>query len=314
MCTQEQLKAYDWKSFNKLTERMPCPSSGGRPWFEAACPIDGGENRLRIYPDGDGKGRGDGFMHCRTCGCHVILAGGTRSPNYFPPVAPPKPLNTDFGKIYHAQLTPNLRTYFHSRGISDRWIDNARLGWTAKLRKSKTGDPLMPRWSIPCYDTAGQLWAVQYRHRDAGYVGRYKYMSETGGSNLRLFVPALYVLKALPYVVVTESPLDALTLCSHGIPAFAPFSGNNSSVAWRKEWSHWLPETVIVSVQADGGKGEEIGLARAKQIGRGTLLKAAGGKDESDMYRKGVDLIRWVKMPVIPALKNGTLLHDSHTN
>jgi hypothetical protein len=113
-------------------------------------------------------------------------------------------------------------------------------------------------------------------------------------------------------VVITESPLDALTLCSRGIPAFAPFSGNNTFVAWRKEWNSWLPKTIIISVQQDGGKGIDIATERQKQIGRGTLLIARGGKDESDMFSKGVDLAKWVGMPIMRTLIDATSIHDSH--
>lgn len=294
MCEWKQIQTYDWHTFPKLARKSPCSTSGGKEWWTSACPLEGGEDRMRIFPDG---AKGQPHIWCQHCDMWCKIGNGeARAPSVY---KPPEPLPLDLGAIYHDGLTQERRQFFRLRGISDIWIDLARLGWTGDSEKYKF------RYSIPCYDTARNLWAVQYRHANPAYRGDYKYISQAGGHNDRLFVPALYAMPKLPYVVLTESPLDALTWCSHGVPAFAPFAGNNIHKAWKAEWNGFLPETVIIIAQNDGGIGADIAEKRMKLIGRGEIRVAKGAKDESAMFAKGIDLAKWLGMPVISTLTNG---------
>lgn len=272
------------------------PSSGGNEWHTAACPYAAGsDNRLQVYNEGDAKG--GPHIWCRECRMWAPIGTGAERAKWTPsaPITP-KPLEVDWGKSFHSQLRAVDLAYYSSRGISPAWVHTARLGWTGNTPGKRY------RYSIPCYDPGWNLWALQYRHRDPDYSGPDKYISQSGGSNNRLFLAPYYVLKALPYVLVEESPLDALTWCSMGIPAIAPFSGGRTSNAWLKDWTVWLPPTVVIIAQNDGGKGDAIALARLAAIGRGTVKRIPKKKDVSQMIAAGLDPLAWLRMPAIKEL------------
>lgn len=167
--------------------------------------------------------------------------------------------------------------YFNGRGISNEVIDEYLLGWSDKLK----------RYSIPNF-VDNRLWAIQYRASEKGQEMWGKYISEEGGRNKNLFNTQI-LSSSMPYVVLTESPLDCLAMKSQGFPCIAKFDGNQGRGAvWDKEWSKRLKgiaEVIIVPNNDDAGDliakslMESVPRARAARLPEGV-------KDLTDLIVK----------------------------
>lgn len=274
--------------------------------FAGPCPFMGGRDRLYVYPHGNKhmrspKLRNTPFAWCRVCGMTKILGEGPGKnlPAYVSP--PPAPMDPELALKPHRSLTKQAVDYFRSRGISDEMIELHKLGWAEDwLSGDKAGKPLK-RYSIPCWDEKGNLWAIQYR---SPYPNpKLRYISEprsSGGTNDRLFnTPILGQDQPLETLFIDESPLDALMLTSQGFPAVAPFSGNSAKAPWRLAWTKYVksPKEIVIIAQNDE-QGTHIAASRFMAIGRNRVVSVPDPhKDSGDMFKSGANLSKWLQTP-----------------
>lgn len=170
--------------------------------------------------------------------------------------------------------------YFTGRGISEDVIDEYLLGWNDKLK----------RYSIPNF-VDGTLWAIQYRASEKGQEMWGKYISEEGGRNRNLFNTRI-IAPSLPYIVLTESPLDCLAMKSKGFPCIAKFDGNQGRGAtWEKEWSKRLKGIAeIIIVPNNDDAGDLIAKSLMENVPRARAARLPEGiKDLTDLIVKHGD-------------------------
>jgi hypothetical protein len=127
-----------------------------------------------------------------------------------------------------ARLTEKHRAMFRARGVSDEWIDRARLGWDGQ------------RLTIPAFFD-GDVWGIKRRVPLGVKTNpRYKYIFQDGST------PSLFNGDLLrepgDCVVITEDELSALCLCSSNDVRAVATSG--AAGFWRsyraKEWLRWF--------------------------------------------------------------------------
>jgi hypothetical protein len=264
-------------------ENWPNRRKSGKE-YSSACPSAGGDNRMRIMPSGGKNGKPG--VWCRNCGACGDFNADTGSPH---PVIqqwmPPTQVNIDqalAGK-WHAQLG-DKRIHFNNRGISDAVIDRYLLGYNREWH----------RLSIPCkFD--GKIHAIQYRidpdnerrMKKAGEEYK-KYVSEKGGNNHIPF-NTQSSLQAKGYLLVDESPLDALMFESHGYRCISPFSGNNSGQAWIPAWNRYINTDVreIIVIAQNDDVGARVAVNRAALLPNARCVSPPEGvKDFGELICK----------------------------
>ena len=176
----------------------------------------------------------------------------------------------------------NRESFFINRGLFLHTIQKYRLGYHQKYH----------RYAIPCF-VDGKLYGVKYRIDPAREISLKqqekpysKYISEKGGVNNVVFNSAAARMN-IPFVLIDEGEIDTMLLTQHGFPTICPFSGNNSSMAWRPEWMKHIKHipSVYVIAQNDNA-GELIALSRRHDIGKGQIVRAPEGyKDMGEWLR-----------------------------
>lgn len=201
--------------------------------------------------------------------------------------------------IHMAAALNGRHEYFNRRGITNSVIDKHLLGWSDKLR----------RYSIPNF-VDGALWAIQYRASTLEQEKWGKYISEQGGKNKNLFNTQV-ISSSLPYLIVTESPLDCLAMESCGFPCISKFDGNQARETWQSEYNKrikGIPEIVIVP--DNDAPGEAIALSLKENIPRSRIaLLPEGIKDLTEfIVARGADARSelWKVLGVPPILKEQT--------
>lgn len=121
----------------------------------------------------------------------------------------------EYRKTLYGPEGEKVRMYIAQRGISERVAARALLG-----AKNHTG-----LWLAVPYLHSGTVWGIKLRNL---LPGEPRYTMEPGSSAANLYVPLPEMVKAARVVAVCEGVLDALMLCSFGIPAAAPESGGGS--------------------------------------------------------------------------------------
>lgn len=179
--------------------------------------------------------------------------------------------------------------YLHRRGIP------SSLAAAAGVRYSSAwyGRPAV---LFPLHDQAGQLMAVNGRHTDSGSP-----KAHTGGDR-RLGVFATPGALRSDLLVITEAPLDALSLAMCGLPAIA-LCGTS--------WPEWLPAAaafrqVLVALDADAAGDKAAGALRAALLAFGArverLRPADAAKDWNGVLQDyGTPLLRWTLRQPSPA-------------
>jgi hypothetical protein len=103
--------------------------------------------------------------------------------------------------------------------------------------------------------------------------------------------------QVLPFVVITEGPLDALLLESLPYPgignvrAVAQFDGN-SETSWLPEWNQFIRGAVTVYIVADRDEeGTKIALGKQHKIpGSVIITPREPWKDAGEIWQGGGDL------------------------
>ncbi len=99
---------------------------------------------------------------------------------------------------------------------------------------------------FPIYDQTGALVAAEWRYLDPGAIPKVR---AAGSKKLGVFAtPSLPCALANKYLILTESPINALSLAQCGYPALAVCGAGN--------FVHWLPavcpgKTVIIAFDPD---------------------------------------------------------------
>ena len=272
-------------TFNgRFTREVACPKCGGHTRFRYRCDLNDHSERVfcsHCAPGGLNAIKYAMWMHdygYKDAVKWLLGVGQKVGPanKYVPP--PLVPLDPQIAIRCHE--APGIwREYFYSRGINDEWIDRAMLGYSLEYG----------RYAIPCFQKNDQgvneLWGIQYRMRpeverrirERGEKPA-RYLSEKGGHNHRLFNTDA-VSKPLPYALVVEGPLDALSLSGFGIPAVACFHGNNKSKAWDTAWNKHLSQVSSILIIPDNdvsGMGDLIALSKLNDIPRAAIYRLPG--------------------------------------
>jgi len=169
-------------------------------------------------------------------------------------------------------------TYLRERGLPLDVCLSAKVKWAP----SWLGRPAVV---FPIYDDAGALVAAQGRHTD----GRDDLKARTLGSKKSgVFLTGGFwkqVRKGAP-IIVTEAPIDALSLATCGFPALA--------LCGKSGWPQWLPIRCAfkeVMLCLDGDIAGEEGAAKLSPI-LGSLgakvrrVAPEGAKDWNEMLAK----------------------------
>lgn len=275
---------------------------------------------MRVFPFGRPnrrKGGQDPYLWCQHCGLYKPLKPGDIVGAPIPSSDSlslscdklREPLDESIARRWHESVR---REFFHSRGISDEWIDRLNLGYAATwIGGQYDGKPLR-RYSIPAYED-GKLLAISLRipperenRMKARGVPCNRYISYPGSQ------PALFNSNVLDYfdssyVLLDESPLDAAALCSHGYPAMAVMGLNNPHKAWERRWNRYVrgKEVIVIAQRDEHADGTwpslEIATLRAKDIPGAWVLVVPPGEpykkvDTGDMIRSG-RLAEWIGLP-----------------
>lgn len=225
---------------------------GGRGSRERrfCCPLCHGDRRMDAAHRSLSLNTETGAWHCHRCGESGTLSE-RREPavkNRRPrrrtsrPLAPPRetkpPSDTEWREHLRGVVsladTPG-ETYLAGRGIP---IEAARAA-QVRYHPCFLGRPAV---LFPIRDRQGELVAVQGRYVDTGDPK----CRTVGPKRLGLFLSTPKALQADP-LVVTEAPIDALSLASQGLPAVALVG--TSAPTWLAEASAF--RRVVLALDAD---------------------------------------------------------------
>lgn len=274
--------------------------------FRAGC-AKGGRDHVTIWPDGNARFPKP-HLWCRWCDAYRNLDGSDDKPieNKPPPSGEPT-LNPKLVLLYHNNITPQAYEYFENRGISGDVADYYKLGWK-EVGYNERGKPYyVRRYAIPGFAVTDEGWTLYgIQLRASRPDDEKRYISETGSVNSILFNQQILREIQGMYVLVIESPLDALALRSYGYPAVSPFAGNAVG-GWKREWTNLLkgiPERVIVP-DNDNNRGDVLAADKLNEIPRSRILrlpdqfKDTGKLIESDLSSARQRLQDWLRMPPI---------------
>lgn len=282
--------------------------SGGRTVLEGPCPFTGQGHDRFTYVESPTFEIGGKTMHkwfcrksCPTCPGRVGKNGNygmmESKPedwiNYsadFTPTKPQRELDAQWIESLARQITPEIRQYLNQRGISDRLIAAAKLGYWAKA-----GAIVIPHYK------GGKLIGAKLRFcgvRDKG--DRYRMFK---GSKAKELYGEKILAKAWPELVVCEGVLDSLMLRSIGIAAVAPFGGGGM---WDNTWPATMHALSIINIadRDQNGQGMEYALRRAASIGLlahtkevYTVYPPEGHKDigEAQAALGSESILKWIK-------------------
>lgn len=139
------------------------------------------------------------------------------------------------------------RGYWYARGFSDKSIDTYKLGYTGEY------------YVIPILDS-GELVNFQCRRKTDSGKRIWNWAKERPSY--------LFGLEQVPktdFIVLTEGPIDAITLNAMGLPAI---SHNAGSSGWNNSWNKHLLKYNFIYVAYDNDRaGIKGSIKVAKKIG-----------------------------------------------
>lgn len=191
------------------------------------------------------------------------------------------------GDFTPLQGTPGER-YLSGRGLPAHFCQGAGV----RFQPDFFGHPAV---LFPLQNKAGELIAVQGRYTD----GFDKPTARTvGPKKLGVFATPGALDPALPFLCVTEDPLDALTLALCGVPAIA-LGGYDGIPDWLK--AHCAFQTVLVAFDADEDGDKAAGVLELVLRGVGAdvqRLRSDYGNDwNAVLMEHGVPWLRAYLLP-----------------
>jgi DNA primase len=179
----------------------------------------------------------------------------------------------------HQSLPDHARAIFLEWGISDEWIDRARLGWDGRL-------------VIPALYRNVCFGIKRRRHPDNDTIAPKddpKYTS-VPGSTWGLY-NADILADAHPRVIVCEDEKSALALCSAGAVAIATTGGAGFWKSQKAEWwsrlLNHIPE--LIFWRDDDNAGLACALDFRALFPRTVIVDSRPYKDASDYVADGYD-------------------------
>lgn len=148
---------------------------------------------------------------------------------------------------WHAALPEDIRKFLkEERGLSDRIIAEAKLGWD--------GDRIV----IPVSDgRGGWLFAKRRAAPGSNVKPRYLY---TKGARVALY--GIELLQGTQFVVICEGEFDALVLRSNGIPSVTSTGGAKTfPIEWARQFRE-IPEIYIVFDRDDAGRAGSFSVGK----------------------------------------------------
>jgi hypothetical protein len=293
--TQDYIDTSQWEDWDNL-------AWDGREWH-ASCPAlpaggRSGHNHDRIVISDNN------LIWCRACGAGGAIrdteepapdGGYVAKPKAALRVLRPLPAASMVYSCHRALDTYGDRDYFYGREITDDLIDLHQLGY----------HPLSRRYSIPHW-YQGVLYGIQYRSsksredwlRSKGAtdddIRNQRFTSELGSQCNDVLFNDIGI-KGMPYCLIVESRLDALSLTAMGFPACV---ANRDFPELRA-----IPEKIIIP-DNDTGAGDTIALRRLDAIKGSRIHRLpAGVKDcgvlikESEVPSTGI--YSWLGLPPI---------------
>ena len=203
------------------------------------------------------------------------------------------PMDKDIVLRYHQQLGAK-RKWFLDRGLCDETIDAQKLGHNGR-----------DAYTIPVWDTSGQLITIRYRRDDVVRTDGSKYWGVTGRNDTILYNKA--AVKGAEYVVLCEGELDCLRIFQEGIPAVSSTNGAGGIVSlWPRISSLFRCGRIIIAMDQD--EGGQKAASELKKMINGTSRKSLDskrsvimrwnpvhGKDVTELAcKKGIDFLRGI--------------------
>ena len=297
--------------------------------FAGPCPFcGGGRDRLRVWPNDDKPGwwcrqcekggdaiqylREQGYSYADACQALGVEGSAPRTAHKAAPQAPeacepPAQAWRSAGAAFvlwaisELARSASARAYLHSRGLTDKTIASAQLGYNPATREASRskwglaqdgeyGDRfwLPPGIVIPSH-IDGTLWKIQIR-RDEVRDGQDRYKTVTGSANA--LHGAGSVQPGKPAVLV-EGPFDAMAV-SQAAGDLCGVVASGTSGARRVRWLGKLAQAseVLVSLDADapGDHAAEYWTSALPNARRWRPYYA----DPAQMLQDGQDVRGWV--------------------
>jgi len=321
-----------------LDPKKSSGSHGGE--YKSACPICGGKDRFYIQPEVQMKNC-SGRYRCRQCDTHgdtiefakkfngmtfkeAIEYIGAKIPERslvrqvrrsytFTPSAIKRPDNIWNRKAEafvewsykHLQSNPEIRLYLNDRGISNRVIDQYKIGWNPvdvwRERESWGLDNpdnkklWLPKGIvIPTYEKHdGKLRVTRVKIRrdeTSSFAQAGKYIAIPGSATGLSIIGDI----GSQIMIVVESELDGYALYSLvGDYALIVASGSNTKNP--DSISHFIANEKDVLVCHDNDKAGEVMLDKWKKIFPHAIgYTVPFGKDVGEACQNGMDIRSWV--------------------
>lgn len=293
----------------------PCPFCGG------------GRDRMRVWPNATNPGwwcrqcekggdaiqylREQGYSYADACAALGVEGAALRTERKAAPAAPEaceppaqawRAAGAGFVLWAIGQMTDAARAYLHSRGLTDKTIARAQLGYNPTARAvsrakwglapdTEYGDKfwLPPGIVIPTH-ADGALWKIQIR-RDNVRPGDDRYKTVTGSAN------ALYGADSIqpgkPAMLV-EGPFDAMAV-SQDAGDVCGVCASGTSGARRVRWLSKLAQAseVLVALDADAA-GDAASHYWIDALMPHARRWRPWWSDPAQMRQDGADLRAWV--------------------
>ena len=310
--------------------------------YAGPCPFCGGEDRFRVWPDQGNGGRywcrqcekhGDSIQYLRDSkglsyldACQALnvkpqtswqLLGPRRQtkPTWIPREAKtPRDLWQNKAKAFLDQSQHDLwadtgkatRQWLHDRGLNDKTIKQARLGWNLRdvyqTRESwglptviskKTGKPKKlwtPKGLVIPYIIDGQIIRVRIRRPDTEDGDPYILLPGVDTRPMALGI-------GHKTVVIVESELDGLLIQQKAGVIIGVVALGSAQARPDKETHEVLnkAETILVALDTDQAGAKESWQWWTKHYPQTVRWPCPIGKDPGEAYQQGLDILAWVK-------------------
>ena len=297
--------------------------------FSAPCPWCGGRDRLRVWPDEDG-----GAFWCRVCRkggdmvrYHMLTAGagyfdachalgvepkfkprtkkGALRQSVLPPLAwrdMAKRVVKQCGEALFTNVGAGMRDYLNGRGITEKTMQRARLGFNASDRywdraawglpdetNEDTGKPRkvwLPAGLVIPTVVDGEVVRLRVRRPSGG--PRYVCVSGSGGHPMRWGHSGS--------VVVVEAELDAIAISAAAGDMAAVIALGSAQARPDATTNKALREAqrILLALDYDDAGAAQVPWWRKTYGAKVKRWPAPVGKDPGEAYAAGLDLRAWI--------------------
>lgn len=259
--------------------------------FLSICDEDSGSNERHLYFNAE-----TGQYQCKKCGQKgnlktlkkyfnddLVTSKANKISNTT--VHTPKKLDPAVVEQCHNFIPERIRTYLHSRGITDEIISEQKLGW---------GNFYGKNWiTIPVANNEGKYEFLKLRRDPEDKNNKSKYIFFPAGSQA-----TIYGWESLSVhqneIVICEGEFDRLILSKFAIPAITSTAG---ATTFKKDWLEHLRNMDRIYIAFDKDKAGETESEKLIQLLAENLPEASiykitlpermtEGKDISDYFNR----------------------------